>query len=135
MHGLTAAHPGCSLQASASTFQFAAFFADCEHELLPISAGRRLVLVYNLTWEGAGSAPHAPDGSQAAALAAAVRAWEAELTAGGGQKRLALPLGGCLLVDYVREGSSASSVCDTCAQWAHHDHDRVQCGVHDTWPP
>jgi hypothetical protein len=29
---------------------FAAHFADCEHELLPVTSGYRLVLVYSLCW-------------------------------------------------------------------------------------
>lgn len=29
--------------------QFAAFYADCEHEILPVTSGFRLALVYNLT--------------------------------------------------------------------------------------
>jgi hypothetical protein len=49
----------CSLpQGSERTLQYAAFFADCEHELSPISSGMRLVLVYNLVWVGQpGQAP------------------------------------------------------------------------------
>ena len=27
---------------------YAAFFADCEHELLPVRSGYRLALIYNL---------------------------------------------------------------------------------------
>ncbi len=43
--------------ASASTARlpYAAFYTDCRHELLPVSAGYRLCLVYNLSYEeGAG---------------------------------------------------------------------------------
>ncbi|MBF5059481.1 2OG-Fe(II) oxygenase [Candidatus Neptunochlamydia vexilliferae] len=33
-----------------STICFAAFYADCEHEVLPIEAGNRICLTYNLIW-------------------------------------------------------------------------------------
>jgi hypothetical protein len=44
LHGF-ACH--CCLQDSASSLQYAAFFADCEHELTPLTRGMRLVLTYN----------------------------------------------------------------------------------------
>jgi predicted 2-oxoglutarate/Fe(II)-dependent dioxygenase YbiX len=39
---------------------FAAFYADCPHEVLPVTAGCRLTLVYNLLRRGKGAAPEAP---------------------------------------------------------------------------
>ena len=39
---------------------FAAFYADCVHEVLPITQGHRLTLVYNLLRRGKGSPPAAP---------------------------------------------------------------------------
>jgi hypothetical protein len=38
-------------------FQFIAFFADCEHELKPVTSGYRLCLVYNLIHPGTGALP------------------------------------------------------------------------------
>jgi predicted 2-oxoglutarate/Fe(II)-dependent dioxygenase YbiX len=39
---------------------FAAFYADCVHEVLPVTQGHRLTLVYNLLRRGKGSPPAAP---------------------------------------------------------------------------
>jgi predicted 2-oxoglutarate/Fe(II)-dependent dioxygenase YbiX len=39
---------------------FAAFYADCLHEVLPVTAGCRLTLVYNLIRRGKGRAPQPP---------------------------------------------------------------------------
>jgi hypothetical protein len=85
------------LQGSDRTLQYAAFFADCEHELSPISSGMRLVLVYNLVWAGpAGDAPKLYKRSPAEVqLARALKAWEAELedADGDAQGRMAVQLG------------------------------------------
>ncbi len=40
---------------------FAAFYADCVHEVLPIASGRRLTLIYNLRRAVGGPLPEAPD--------------------------------------------------------------------------
>ena len=55
---------------------FAAFYADCVHEVLPVTAGCRLILVYNLVRRSQGRPPEAPDyaGEQARA-AALLQAW------------------------------------------------------------
>ncbi len=55
---------------------FAAFYADCVHEVLPVTAGCRLTLVFNLMRTGSGDAP-APPAYEAEAKQAAVllRAW------------------------------------------------------------
>nr|WP_294529790.1 2OG-Fe(II) oxygenase [uncultured Rhodopila sp.] len=39
---------------------FAAFYADCLHEVLPITSGCRLTLIYNLIRRGKGAAPQPP---------------------------------------------------------------------------
>ena len=39
----------------------AAFYADCLHEVLPVTAGCRLTLVYNLIRRGKGNAPRQPN--------------------------------------------------------------------------
>src|SRR3954454_4560605 len=39
---------------------FAAFYADCVHELLPVAEGHRLTLVYNLIRQGQGRPPEPP---------------------------------------------------------------------------
>ena len=40
---------------------FATFYADCLHEVLPVSAGYRVTLVYNLLRRGKGKAPQSPN--------------------------------------------------------------------------
>lgn len=37
---------------SATDVQYAAFYADCQHEILPVLQGYRVCLVYNLSWAG-----------------------------------------------------------------------------------
>src|SRR5262249_42236006 len=39
---------------------FAAFYADCVHEVLPVTAGCRVVLVFNLLRSGHDAVPEAP---------------------------------------------------------------------------
>lgn len=86
------------LQGSDSNLQYAAFFADCEHELSPITTGLRLVLVYNLVWVGEGPMRTLRAGSEVQAqLKRACKAWEAELAGppvrGGKQTHIAFLLG------------------------------------------
>jgi hypothetical protein len=35
---------------SANSIQWAAFFSDCEHEVLEVKQGHRITLTYNLFW-------------------------------------------------------------------------------------
>ncbi|MGB7414552.1 MAG: 2OG-Fe(II) oxygenase [Thermosynechococcaceae cyanobacterium] len=44
-----------------SEVSFAAFYADCVHEVLPITSGCRLTLVYNLLRRGKGQLPEPPN--------------------------------------------------------------------------
>ncbi|KAF4439201.1 hypothetical protein FACUT_4278 [Fusarium acutatum] len=43
-------------QKSADTIQWAAFFSDCEHEVLQVTQGHRVTLTYNLFWTNYGPA-------------------------------------------------------------------------------
>lgn len=80
---------------------FAAFYADCVHEVLPITAGCRLTLVYNLLRRGGRRrlVPPSYEGEQALA-AALLRAWGEGKTAptgglpsdGGTPEKLVYPL-------------------------------------------
>lgn len=55
---------------------FAAFYADCVHEVRPVTSGYRLTLVYNLLRYGDGPMPSLADHSdQAATLAALLQRW------------------------------------------------------------
>lgn len=55
---------------------FAAFYADCLHEVLPVTAGYRVTLVYNLLRRGKGQAPRPPNYTKEQdQLAALLRDW------------------------------------------------------------
>jgi hypothetical protein len=55
---------------------FAAFYADCVHEVLPVTEGCRLTLVYNLIRHGRGPLPEPPDyDGQQRRIAALLQAW------------------------------------------------------------
>jgi predicted 2-oxoglutarate/Fe(II)-dependent dioxygenase YbiX len=55
---------------------FAAFYADCPHEVEPVTGGCRLTLIYNLIRRGAGPAPRAPShDAEARRVAARLRLW------------------------------------------------------------
>jgi len=55
---------------------FAAFYADCVHEVLPVTAGYRLTLAYNLVRVGKGRPPKPPDyAEQQGSIAALLQAW------------------------------------------------------------
>src|SRR6187431_68272 len=55
-----------------SEVRFAAFYADCVHELTPVTQGHRLTLVYNLTRPGPVPLPEPPDYERETARAAAL---------------------------------------------------------------
>ena len=40
-----------------SNFHYVAFYADCQHEIKPVTSGYRLCLVYNLVYRGSGKCP------------------------------------------------------------------------------
>lgn len=55
---------------------FAAFYADCVHEVLPVTSGCRLALVFNLVRRGAGATPQPPDyGTERERLGALLADW------------------------------------------------------------
>ncbi len=55
---------------------FAAFYADCVHEVLPVTEGHRLTLAYNLVRAGKGRLPKPPDyEEQQVGIAALLRGW------------------------------------------------------------
>jgi len=57
---------------------FAAFYADCVHEVLPVTAGCRLTLVYNLLRKGKGPVPTPPNYErEQAKVVALLQAWTA----------------------------------------------------------
>ncbi len=59
-----------------SEITYAAFYADCVHEVLPVSSGCRVVLVYNLCRSGKGQLPRPPNYQQEQEQATAcLRQW------------------------------------------------------------
>jgi len=55
---------------------FAAFYADCVHEVLPVTEGHRLTLAYNLVRVGKGRLPKPPDyEEQQVGIAALLQTW------------------------------------------------------------
>jgi hypothetical protein len=67
--------------ASATQYYQAAFFGDCEHELLPVTSGLRLCLLCNLVRTTTGMPPAAKsvsNSSIAAEISTAVAAWCAD---------------------------------------------------------
>jgi predicted 2-oxoglutarate/Fe(II)-dependent dioxygenase YbiX len=61
-----------------SEVAFAAFYADCVHEVLPVTSGCRLVLVYNLVRRGQGQSPQPPSYlGEEARVATLSEAWAA----------------------------------------------------------
>lgn len=62
-----------------SEVAFAAFYADCRHEVQPISSGYRLALVYNLVRSDGGPLPELPDQEHVRdEVAAQLRRWQGE---------------------------------------------------------
>lgn len=61
-----------------SQVAFAAFYADCVHEILPIETGYRLALVYNLRRQGRGRLPKPPSyDTEQARVTALLQRWSA----------------------------------------------------------
>ena len=56
-----------------STYHYVAHYADCEHTVLPVTEGHRLVAVYSLCWDATSPPPSLPDARQAQRLAAHLR--------------------------------------------------------------
>ncbi|KAG2499200.1 hypothetical protein HYH03_002781 [Edaphochlamys debaryana] len=73
---------------------YAAFYADCEHQLMPVQSGLRVVLAYNLVRTGPrkGVNTLGLSAEHMEGLAAAVRAWEEAPSAEARGHLLALPL-------------------------------------------
>ena len=67
-----------------SEVAFAAFYADCVHEVLPVTSGCRLVLVYNLLRRGKGRLPRPPAyDRETAGLTSLLQGWCAAKSAPG----------------------------------------------------
>ncbi len=72
---------------------FAAFYADCVHEVLPVTSGCRLALVYNLLRRAKGPAPEPPSyDDEQARVAALFQAWVSSTINDDGPAKLIYPL-------------------------------------------
>ncbi|MBL8470448.1 MAG: 2OG-Fe(II) oxygenase [Rhodocyclaceae bacterium] len=72
---------------------YAAFYADCQHELRPLRSGWRIALVFNLLRVGAGRLPQAPShAEQEDALAALLQDWAAQPPAAEQPCKIVYPL-------------------------------------------
>src|SRR5271165_1365927 len=70
---------------------FAAFYADCVHEVLPVTEGSRLTLVYNLVRPGGGKLPRPPGYErEQVRLAALLQAWRHDMDEGAPEKLIHL---------------------------------------------
>lgn len=79
----------------AAELAFAAFYADCWHEVRPITAGCRLALIYNLVRPGRAKRPQPPAyDAEADQVTALLDQWRCELAAGSAQvpQKLIYPL-------------------------------------------
>ena len=57
-------------------FYFAAFYADCQHDIKPVTKGYRLCLIYNLLYRGIEECPAPADNQkQVSAIISAMTAW------------------------------------------------------------
>jgi len=64
-------------------FYFAAFYADCEHEVKPVTKGYCLCLIYNLIYTGMDECPAPADNSkEVSALVSAIEAWNGDVESG-----------------------------------------------------
>ena len=59
-----------SYRSSGTLLSFVAFYADCRHEVQPVTSGYRVVLTYNLLLSGSGPPAPSPDPGPIAELAA-----------------------------------------------------------------
>lgn len=77
-----------------SEVAYAAFYADCRHEVLPVVSGYRLALVYNLVRVGTGPLPLPPDyAPQQQRATELLRAWgQGDPSPASGPSKLIYPL-------------------------------------------
>lgn len=81
--------------------QFAAFYADCEHEVRPVTEGFRLALTYNLTLKKGKGYMAAPTSSgHIAAMADLLRKWVTDEWTGSGRNDNATPPKLAVLLDH-----------------------------------
>jgi hypothetical protein len=93
--------------------QFAAFYADCEHEIRPVESGYRLALVYNLTLRNSKKRITAPTSGEAiAAVAGLLRQWSRRRPAAQKTSETEAPTKLAVLLDhkYTQAGLSRATL-------------------------
>jgi predicted 2-oxoglutarate/Fe(II)-dependent dioxygenase YbiX len=86
---------------SAFQTQFAGFYADCEHEIRPVTRGVRLALVYNLTLENSNRVIAAPrSGPHIAAAAGLLKTWIGQRRKASASDDAAAPAKLAVLLDH-----------------------------------
>ena len=69
--------------AASSNFYFMAFYADCEHEVKPVTKGYRVCLIYNLIYTGLDECPAPADNKkEVSAIVSAIEAWNGDIESG-----------------------------------------------------
>ena len=59
-----------------NNFFYAAFYADCQHEIQPVTKGYRLCLIYNLVYSGLDTCPAPADNQQViSAVSSSMKEW------------------------------------------------------------
>ena len=90
-----------------SGFHFAAFYADCEHEVQEVQSGYRLCLIYNLVCKGMGGQPFPADNrSLIDEVVAAMREWDAQSMAPNSEVEVPQKIALVLDHHYCRESLS-----------------------------
>lgn len=73
---------------------FTAAFTSCQCSAEPVTAGRRLLLLYSVQWGGPPQeVPALEDDSAVVAVQQVVRQWEQEIAEGKAQQRLVVMTG------------------------------------------
>ena len=63
-----------------NNFHYAAFYADCQHEIKPVTKGYRLCLIYNLVYRGSDNCPSPADNQQIiSAVVASMKEWSKDI--------------------------------------------------------
>jgi predicted 2-oxoglutarate/Fe(II)-dependent dioxygenase YbiX len=112
--------------------QFAAFYADCEHEIRPVTKGFRLTLVYNLTLEKSKQSITAPTSREHIASAIRLlRRWSSQKHATPGSNTDLPPakLGSTRRTDGFRETPSSNTKSPSSKLAVLLDHRYTQAGL------
>lgn len=67
--------------AGCANFYYAAFYADCQHEIKPVTKGYRLCLIYNLVYQGSDNCPAPANNQQSiSTIVSSMREWSEDVT-------------------------------------------------------